>query len=58
MIIEKCKLCDSNDDVDYLHPLYDGRGNNFIYICEKCRIKLFQDSNTNKKNIPDDLPIF
>lgn len=38
-----CKLCNYEDDIDYQHPLYDGKSNNFVLICEKCREKIFSD---------------
>lgn len=48
MITKHCQLCGYGDDVDYLHPLYDGRGDRFVLICEKCRESIFSD----KKEAP------
>lgn len=49
MMYKKCELCDYEDDVDYLHLLYDGRGNDYVVICEKCRNKIFSRSECKKK---------
>ena len=43
MNIGYCKLCNYQDDTDYLHPVYDGKSTDYILICEKCRNKLFSD---------------
>ncbi len=49
MMNKLCKLCDYEDDIDYLHPLYDGKGNDFVLICEKCRKKIFSDRERSKR---------
>lgn len=49
MMYGRCKLCDYEDDIDYLHPLYDGRGNDYIMICENCRKKLFSGPEHSKR---------
>lgn len=45
----KCKLCDFKDDIDYQHPLYDGKSNNFVLICKNCRKKIFSDRERSKR---------
>lgn len=43
MMYKNCKLCQLEDDIDYLHPIYDGKSNNYVLICENCRDKIFKD---------------
>lgn len=49
MMYKDCKLCGFQDDIDYLTPLYEGRSNNFVLICEKCKTEIFSDRERSKR---------
>ncbi len=49
MNIEKCKICDKQEDSDYIHLLFWGTSKIYILVCDDCVIKLFEFEKKRKK---------
>jgi hypothetical protein len=49
MNIAICRICSKEDQVEYLHPLYNGLGGKCVQVCEECRDRIFSGRECSKR---------
>ncbi len=52
MKIEKCKICEKNEDSEYMHLLFWGTSKLYIKVCQECVDKLYKEKLDDQIHLP------